>query len=96
MFKSNDDTCIKPSIFSSISFIFGIGNGFLLIILFNLLKPDNNLIGILFFGWIKVGAPHSNLFSFEYPYLENTTSLLLKIASFTLETGYGLSWYVCV
>ena len=63
MFRSNNDACVKPSSFIGMYFIFGVVNGFLPIIWFNFLNLDRNMNTPLFFGWINVGTPHSDLFT---------------------------------
>ena len=64
MFKSNKVAKVKPLSFNNKSCIFGIGYGFLLIRLFSSLKSVINLIVRSFFGVTKVGAPHSERFTF--------------------------------
>ena len=59
MFRSKEVPYWKPSSFNNISCIFGIGNGFRLILLFNSLKSEMNLTVPSFLGIIKVGAAHS-------------------------------------
>ena len=62
--KSNENSVVKPSIFSRISCIFVIVNIFLRIILMIFLKADNSLNVLFFSGWIKVGDKHSGIFNF--------------------------------
>ena len=60
----NDDVCVKPSIFRSMSCIFWIVNGFLQILSFNLIEMDENINVTFFFGWINVEAPNYGILTF--------------------------------
>ena len=80
--------------FFSISWIFRIGSRFLQIIWFNLLKFDKNLTVTLFFGGIKVGYPHHDIFTFlSTPSWQRPSNYFLEMDFCALGTGYILEWY---
>ena len=90
--KSRDDAYINPYRFSSIYCILGIGNGFLPILLFSFLKSDKNLTVPSFLVRMKVGAPHSEQFTFfNTPSWHRCSTSLQKKASFPRGTGYSLA-----
>jgi hypothetical protein len=60
MFRSKDVAYLKPSSLRSRSCIFGMGKGFLFILLFSSLKSEIKRTVPFFFGMIKVGAAHSD------------------------------------
>ena len=85
---------MKPSKFSIVSFILGVGKGFLRILLCNFLKLEKNCTVLLFFGWMKVGDPHSGIFTFlRTPNWNNCPIYLPKMYSCNLATGYFFAWY---
>ena len=95
MFESNDESCINPSIFSRISCILGIRNSFIQIIWFGFLKQYKNMTVPFFFGWIKVGYTHSDLFTFSSnPHWKILYFYFLKKAFYDLGTGCSFAWYV--
>ena len=62
--------------------MFGIGKGYLLILLFSSLKSDKNLTVRSFFGMIKHGAPHSEWLTFlRTPILTKRSTSNLSVAS---------------
>ena len=69
MFKSKDEMYLKPSNLKSKSYILGMENGYLLILLLSSLKSEMKQIVPLFFGIINVGATYSEvLFMFFNTY----------------------------
>ena len=82
MFKSRDVAYLKPSYFSNRSCILGIGQGFRLMLLFSSLKSDIKRTVPFFFGKMKVGAAHCELFMrFNMPIFTNRSSYLFKVSS---------------
>ena len=82
---------LKPSNLNNISFIFGIGYGFLFNCLFRFLKSLGKRTRFyLGLGCAKDGAPHSESFttSVTHTRTKRPTSLL-NIYSCTFSTGYG-------
>ena len=62
MFESKDEAYLKPSSFKSKACILGIGNGFLIIVIFKSLKSEMKWSVPFFLGIINVGAIHSELY----------------------------------
>ena len=70
MFKSSEVAYLRPSNFNNKSCIFGIDEGFLLILLLSSLKSEMKWLVPFFLGIIKVGASHSELYlHFNTPFL---------------------------
>ena len=93
MFESKDVAHGKPSSFCSKSRVFGSGNGFLLILLFNSQKSERNCTRLFFFGPINVGAAHSDLFIFlSTPILQSLSHSFLVASSKDFGIGKGLAW----
>ena len=96
MFRSRAVAYVKPSSSCRSVLILGIGNHFLTIHLFNLLKSLTTLMVLSFFGTIKVGEAHS-----ESACHCNTLKLHSHWISFLvtskcfLGTGNVWSWYGC-
>ena len=85
---------MNSSRFSSVSCNLGIGKGFLRFCWYIFLKSDKNRTIPLFFGWIKVGALHSDLFTFfSTPNWYNSSTILLNTVLCTLGTGWNFAWY---
>ena len=94
MFKSKDVAYWKPSSFSSKSWIFGIGKGFLFILLFSSRKSEMNWIIPFFFGMMNVGAAHSERFTFrKTPMLHKRSTSVRKVCSWIFGIGYAWAWY---
>ena len=85
VFKSKDNAYMKLSRFSSISCILGVGNSFIQILWFSLLKLGKNLTVPLFFSWIKVGTPHSSQITFLIPPIRTIVQLTYIRLIFVLE-----------
>src|SRR5688572_27624571 len=96
MFKSSDVANMNPSSFSSISWILGIENGCLFILLFSSLKSVRDLedpSGLLI---VNMGHAHSDLFIFlKIPSSHNLFTSSLSFTSWECGTGYGFAWYGC-
>ena len=60
-FKSKDEAYLKHSSFKSKSYILRIGNGFFLILLLSTLKSEMKRSIPLFLGLINVGTVHSEI-----------------------------------
>ena len=72
MFKSKDEAYLKPSNLKGKSFILGIGNGFLFILLLNSLQSEMKRSVPFFLGIGNIGAAYSELFlHFKTPMLTN-------------------------
>ena len=85
---------MKPSTFVSIYCILGVRNVFLQMFSFSSLKLDKNLTITLFFGWIKVGAPHFDIFTLlSTPSWKILSVYVLNTASCDLGAEYGCTWY---
>ena len=92
MFRSNEVAYLKPSSLSKRSCIFGMGKGFLLILLFSSLKSDMKRTVPFFLGIIKVGAAHSErLTHLRTPIFTSLSTSFLKVPSCTLGIGKGLA-----
>ena len=85
---------MKPSSFKSKSYILGIGNGFLLILLFNFLKSEMKQAIPLFMGIINVGAGHSDLFlCFKISMFTNLFTSVFSVSSCTFGIGNSFALY---
>ena len=94
MFSSNYYVCLNPYDFNSMSFIFGVRNGFLLIILFSYLKLDMNMTVPLIFVSIKVGDPRSCIFTFlSTPSWKILSTSFLKMSPSALGNGCSFAGY---
>ena len=62
MFISKDETYLKHSSFKSKYYIFGVGNGFFLILLLSSLKSEMKQTVPLSLGIVNVDAAHSELY----------------------------------
>ena len=86
---------MKSYRFRSISFIFGIGNGFLQILQVCFLKLDKNMAVLLFFlldkGW---GYPLWYIYFLSTPSCQIFSTSFLKTYFCVLGTSYGFAWYV--
>ena len=77
IFKPNDDLYMKPSSFSSISWIFWIGKGFLQILWFSFLNSNNNLY-VSFLRDNIGGSPLWCVFFLKHPYFAKPPYLLFE------------------
>ena len=85
--------CISLYIFCSIYSFLGIVYSFLKILLFSLLIGQESDRSIYLY-WIKIVAPHSNLFILlSTPSCKILSNYSLKMASCALGTGCGFSLY---
>ena len=85
---------MKPSSFKSKSYILGIGNDFILILLSSDLKSKMKQRFLFSLGIINVGAAHFELFSrFKPALLTNLLNSVLRASSYIFGIGNGLAWY---
>ena len=86
---------VNPSSFKSMSCTFGIGYGFLWILLFSSLKSDKSrTVRLSFLGITHVGAPHSESFTFVSTHISTSCwTSALSLASCMCGIGNGFAWY---
>ena len=82
---------LKPSSFKTKSYILGIGNGFLSILLIASLKSEIKQTVPFFFGIINVGVAHSD----KTPMNTNILTSILRVYLCTFGIGNGFTWYSC-
>ena len=84
---------VNPSISCKTELILGIGNGVLIIRLFNSLKSERNRTGWFDLGIINVGDPHSDSGClFSTPSSTNLLTSFLNTLSCECGIGYGRPW----
>ena len=93
MLRSSAVPYLKPSSLRSKFWIFGIGYGCRLILLFSLRKSERNRTVPSFFGTMNVGAPHWDLLT----HLRTLSSHKrfnsdLRVNSWIFGTGNGRAW----
>ena len=93
MIKSCDVVYLKCSNFNDKSYIFGIGKGFLLILLLSSLKSEMKQTVPFFWGITNLEASNLELFSrFTTAIFINLLTSVLRVSSCILGIGKGLAW----